>query len=83
MTRTLSITGKGGVGKTTLAAMAVRWLTENGFRPTLAIDADPNVCLDVLLGVPVSETVGGVQEEGSPTSALISQKASKYGARQS
>ncbi|MBI4557157.1 MAG: AAA family ATPase [Candidatus Hydrogenedentes bacterium] len=60
---TLAITGKGGVGKTTLAALAVRWLGENGREPVLAVDADPNTCLDALLGVKAACTVGGVREE--------------------
>ncbi|HVP09797.1 MAG TPA: AAA family ATPase [Phycisphaerae bacterium] len=60
---TLAITGKGGVGKTTLAAMAVRWLSENGRGPVLAVDADPNTNLDVLLGVRISSAVGSVREE--------------------
>jgi len=60
---TLAITGKGGVGKSTLAAMAVRWLSENGHAPVLAVDADPNMCLDALLGVQVQATIGGVREE--------------------
>jgi len=60
---TLAITGKGGVGKTTFAALAVRWLGEQGMGPILAVDADPNTCLDALLGVQVERTVGGVREE--------------------
>jgi CO dehydrogenase maturation factor len=63
MAWTLAITGKGGVGKTTLAAMAVRWLSEHGRRPVLAVDADPNTNLDVLLGVRVPSAVGSVREE--------------------
>ena len=63
MTWTLSITGKGGVGKTTLAALAVRWLSANAVSPVLAVDADPNTCLDALLGVRCEVTVGGVREE--------------------
>jgi CO dehydrogenase maturation factor len=59
----LAITGKGGVGKTTLAALAVRWLAEQGRGPILAVDADPNSCLDVCLGVRVREAVGSVREE--------------------
>lgn len=62
-TWTLAITGKGGVGKTTLAALAVRWLAEHDKGPVLAVDADPNTCLDGLLGVDVKSTVGGVREE--------------------
>ena len=60
---TLAITGKGGVGKTTLAALAVRWLIEHGRRPVLAVDADPNSSLDALLGVRVATPVGSIREE--------------------
>lgn len=63
MSWTLAITGKGGVGKSTLAALAVRWLAENGRGPVLAVDADPNTCLDALLGVRVTSAVGSVREE--------------------
>jgi CO dehydrogenase maturation factor len=63
MSFTLAFTGKGGVGKTTLAALAVRWLGEKGRGPVLAVDADPNTCLDALLGVDAVCTVGGVREE--------------------
>lgn len=63
MSWTLAITGKGGVGKSTLAALAVRWLIARGRTPVLAVDADPNTCLDALLGVRAPVTVGGVREE--------------------
>ncbi|MFH0937848.1 MAG: AAA family ATPase [Planctomycetota bacterium] len=63
MNWTLAITGKGGVGKTTLAALAVRWLIEHNHAPVLAVDADPNTCLDAALGVKVACTVGGAREE--------------------
>jgi CO dehydrogenase maturation factor len=60
---TLAITGKGGVGKSTFAAMAVRWLGDHGRGPVLAVDADPNTSLDGILGVQVRATLGGVREE--------------------
>ncbi|MHC4697770.1 MAG: ATP-binding protein [Planctomycetota bacterium] len=63
MSWTLAITGKGGVGKTTLAALAVRWLSEHGRGPVLAVDADPNTCLDGLLGLRITSAVGSVREE--------------------
>jgi CO dehydrogenase maturation factor len=63
MSWTLAITGKGGVGKTTLAALAIRWLGEQSRGPILAVDADPNTCLDALLGVEVKSTVGRVRED--------------------
>ena len=42
MSYTIAITGKGGVGKTTVAALVVRRLIASGRRPVLAVDADPN-----------------------------------------
>lgn len=47
----IAITGKGGVGKTTLAALVCRRLAESGY-PVLAIDADPNPNLGLSLGIP-------------------------------
>jgi CO dehydrogenase maturation factor len=63
MSRLIAVTGKGGVGKTTVAALLVMRLLQRGLRPVLAVDADPNTCLDVALGVNVAKTVGGVRED--------------------
>jgi CO dehydrogenase maturation factor len=63
MSYTIAVTGKGGVGKTTVAALTVLRLIATGRRPVLAVDADPNICLDAALGVRVEHTVGGVREE--------------------
>jgi CO dehydrogenase maturation factor len=63
MSYTIAITGKGGVGKTTVAALTVLRLIASRRRPVLAVDADPNSCLDIALGVRVEHTVGGVREE--------------------
>jgi CO dehydrogenase maturation factor len=46
----VAIVGKGGSGKTTLAATLSRLLARSGF-PVLAIDSDPNPNLGVALGV--------------------------------
>lgn len=45
MSTTVAISGKGGSGKTTVAAMIVRHLVERTGRSVLAADADPNACL--------------------------------------
>jgi CO dehydrogenase maturation factor len=47
----LAITGKGGVGKTTLTALLAGCYAEAG-RSVLAIDADPSPCLGAALGFP-------------------------------
>ncbi len=46
----LAIVGKGGAGKTTLAAALARWLAKAG-RPVVAVDADPDGNLAAALGV--------------------------------
>jgi CO dehydrogenase maturation factor len=47
----IAITGKGGVGKTTLAALLAQAYADNG-RQVLAVDADPSPCLAGALGFP-------------------------------
>jgi len=47
----IAVAGKGGVGKTTVAAGVCRLLAEQGRSPW-AIDADPNNCLGYALGFP-------------------------------
>lgn len=79
MSWTLSITGKGGVGKTTLAALVVKLLGEKGAGPVLAVDADPNSCLDGLLGVECVSSVGGVREEAKQLSQLSSASSGGMG----
>jgi len=58
-----AVTGKGGVGKTMVSALLTRQLIKNGREPVLAIDADPNSCLDSALGVKAGNTVGRAREE--------------------
>lgn len=59
----IAITGKGGTGKTTIAGLIVLRLIARGCRPVLAVDADPNTCLDAALGIQVKKTIGSVREE--------------------
>jgi CO dehydrogenase maturation factor len=59
---TISIAGKGGVGKTTIAALLIRDLCKRG-GSVLAIDADPNYNLGDKLGIKVERTIGALREE--------------------
>lgn len=61
---TIAVAGKGGTGKTTLAALAVRYLVGRGETPVLAVDADPNSNLGQTLGIEVPLTVGSAREQG-------------------
>jgi len=63
MSYLIAVSGKGGVGKTTLAGLLVNRLIARGCAPVLAVDADPNMCLDDVLGVQVAKTIGAVREE--------------------
>ena len=63
MSKIIAITGKGGVGKTTIASLIITRLIANNCRPILAVDADPNTCLDIALGINVEKTVGRIREE--------------------
>lgn len=63
MTTTIALAGKGGTGKTTVSAMIVKYLINKGKQPVLAIDADPSANLNMVLGVDLDCTVGGIRED--------------------
>ena len=62
MTVTIALAGKGGVGKTTLAGMLIKYLIQNQGGPVLAIDADPSSNLNMVLGLDLDWTVGDIRE---------------------
>ena len=57
MSKIIAVAGKGGTGKTTLAALIVRALKEESAGSILAIDADPNNNLGELLGLTPTSTI--------------------------
>lgn len=60
---TIAIAGKGGTGKTTLAALLIKFLKMERKGYILAIDGDPSSNLNLALGLELKETVGGIREE--------------------
>ena len=60
---TIAVSGKGGVGKSTVAALLVKALKMRGDGAVFAVDADPNSCLADYLGLTVAENIGAIREE--------------------
>jgi CO dehydrogenase maturation factor len=54
--------GKGGVGKTSLSALTIKYFSEKG-EATLALDLDPDSHLHKLLGVELRKTIGQIGDE--------------------
>jgi len=63
MTTTIALAGKGGTGKTTVAGLVIQYLVQNTDGAILAIDADPASNLNMVLGLEVERTVGGIRED--------------------
>ena len=59
----IALAGKGGVGKTTIAGMLIKYMVKNGKTPILAVDADSNYNLNEVLGVEVADTLGNARED--------------------
>ncbi|MBM4284148.1 MAG: carbon monoxide dehydrogenase [Deltaproteobacteria bacterium] len=57
----IAISGKGGVGKTTLAALLIQYFREQG-KKVLAVDADPDANLALALGVPDPDSIVPISE---------------------
>ena len=63
MAFTIAVSGKGGSGKTTTASMVIRYLVEEVGEAVLAVDADPNSSLELLLGVEVTGSISDIRED--------------------
>ena len=63
MTTTIALAGKGGVGKTTITGMVIKYLLQKDKGSILAIDADPSSNLNMVLGLDLEWTVGDIRED--------------------
>ncbi|MBN2402993.1 MAG: AAA family ATPase [Spirochaetes bacterium] len=60
MSYIIALAGKGGVGKTSIAALIVKYLLKNNKTPILALDADPNSNFAESIGINIDDTIGSV-----------------------
>jgi CO dehydrogenase maturation factor len=59
----IAVAGKGGTGKSTVAALLIRALLAQDKKPVLAVDADPNSTLGDYLGITCACTVADLIEQ--------------------
>jgi len=60
---TIAVAGKGGIGKSTIASLIIRWLKEKKLGSVLGVDADPNSNLGEFLGIKPGRSIGEVLDE--------------------
>jgi CO dehydrogenase maturation factor len=63
MTKTIAVAGKGGTGKSTIAAMIIEYLRREKLGSVLAIDADPDSNLGSLIGLSPEQTIGELRDD--------------------
>ena len=75
-TKIIAVSGKGGVGKTSISAVIVKLLVKKfPNKKILAIDADPAVGLSTALNIDVKLTVDDIRKEIMETIATGTTKA--------
>lgn len=70
MPKIFAVSGKGGTGKTSIAACLVRSLAESGRAPVLAVDADPNSSLADALELKCDSTLADIREVKQPPQGM-------------
>ena len=80
----IAVSGKGGTGKSTVSALIVSELVASSSGSVLAVDADPNFNLGLLLGQEVGDTVADVRESFmkkklDPPSGMSKERMVEYG----
>jgi CO dehydrogenase maturation factor len=63
MSYTIVIAGKGGTGKTTIASLLIRLLSQRKKWSIIAIDADPNSNLAETLGIKAQESISSILDD--------------------
>ena len=63
MAYSLAISGKGGSGKTTVAALITSYLVREKKGSVLAVDADPNATLGLALGITTTSSIAEIRDD--------------------
>ncbi|MEW6008418.1 MAG: AAA family ATPase [Candidatus Omnitrophota bacterium] len=71
MAFTIAVAGKGGSGKTTIAALLIKTIRDNKLGTCLAIDADPNSNLALNLGLDSTVSIGEIIDSIAKTPKSI------------
>jgi|LQYC01.1.fsa_nt_gi CO dehydrogenase maturation factor len=74
MPKIIAVSGKGGIGKSTLAALITKFFSENTDKKILLVDADPSISLTLMLGMDTLKTLSNLRER-FVTSAEAAQEA--------
>jgi CO dehydrogenase maturation factor len=74
----IAISGKGGVGKTTLAALLIKYFSNQG-KKVLAVDADPDANLALALGITDSGTIVPLSQMKEEIAARTESQPGKMG----
>ncbi|MBN1345455.1 MAG: AAA family ATPase [Phycisphaerae bacterium] len=69
----IAVSGKGGTGKSTLSASLIHAMARSGDGPVLAIDADHNASLGMLLGLEVEETISDIRDRTRQAGEKVSE----------
>jgi len=73
----IAVSGKGGVGKTTVASFLIRYLVKQRFGSVLAVDADPNSNLGESLGLNPAQDIGSIIDDISKNIGQVPVSMSK------